>query len=82
MQVSTPTTLMQVATEGLIKARNSLTRAEERRNAYVDSNPDDLSSPYYRELSDEVTRCTTLLNGAQALLSSISTSFEKGKKFY
>ena len=59
---------MEEATAGLRQARESLKRAEDRLNAYMDNptnQPLNTNHPTYVEFKDEVTACRAILAGAQ-----------------
>jgi hypothetical protein len=61
-------TVIEEATEGLREARNSLRRAEERLNNFMDANLSDFTSAGYLTLSEQVTACRAVVAGAQQTL--------------
>jgi hypothetical protein len=64
-------TVIENATADLREARESLRKAEERRNDYLDNpanQPFNSNHTTYVELKAEVTRCTAILSGAQQTL--------------
>jgi predicted Ser/Thr protein kinase len=61
-------TLMEEANRGANEARESLRRAEDRLDAYMDTNPQDFTSPGFLALSAEVARCRSVLLGAEQTL--------------
>ena len=60
-KMSTP---MEEATASLQHATESLRRAEDRLNNFMNQNPQDFTSAGFLALSAEVARCTAVLAGA------------------
>ena len=65
---------MDIATEALQLATESLRRAEDRRNAFMDANPSDFTSAGYLALSAEVTSCRAVAIAAHNTLAAQNLS--------
>jgi hypothetical protein len=78
-------TVIEIATTGLSEARESLRRAEERLNAYMDNpanQPLNTTHPTYVELKAQVTRCTAVLAGAQQIIQQALVVQNRGNCWF
>ncbi|KAI8901122.1 hypothetical protein BC833DRAFT_522587 [Globomyces pollinis-pini] len=73
--------VIEEATEGLREARNSLRRAEERLNAFMEGTRAFPAGVTYHDLKAAVTACRAVLAGAQQTLQQALAAENRGNLF-